>query len=208
MIRQIRLNLYQPPEYDAPGSNKSWGRFNLVSDTLLMHPAGKLVSINAEGSKIEVLSLPEGYTTDDKAPTANVYSAEGLREGLVHGPVAAAISPKGVILVLESKNRRIQAFDLGGNPVKHFGPNKDQYHVPLKTETDPVMYLDMAVEFTGYLYVLSYVTQQGLYDLPARHLQTRRRLALPHDRCQCRAAHGGLLAKCIHTQLRNPQIPG
>ena len=108
--------------------------------------------------------MPDAATADNDAPIAQAYSAQGLREGLVDGPVAAAISPKGVILILESKNMRIQAFDLGGNPARHFGAEKDQYHTPLKAETDPVMYLDMAVEYTGYLYVLSYVTQQGLYE--------------------------------------------
>jgi hypothetical protein len=35
---------------------------------------------------------------------------------------------------------------------------------PLKEENSPVTYLDMAVEYVGYLYVLSYITQQGLYQ--------------------------------------------
>ena len=164
LLRQIRLNLYEKPDFDGPESNRCWGGFNLPSDAFLLHPAGKAVSINAEFNKIEVLDLPDAATADNDAPIAQAYSAQGLREGLIDGPVAAAISPKGVILILESKNMRIQAFDLGGNPARHFGAEKDQYHTPLKAETDPVMYLDMAVEYTGYLYVLSYVTQQGLYE--------------------------------------------
>jgi hypothetical protein len=122
------------------------------------------VSINAAYSKIEILDLPDRVKTDGDAPLAHAYSAEGLREGLVNGPVSAAVSPKGVILVLEAGNRRIQAFDLGGNPIRHFGAKKNRYHVPLKAETDSVTYLDMAAEYVGYLYVLSYVTQEGLYQ--------------------------------------------
>lgn len=164
LVRQIRLNLYQKPDFDGPDSNKSWGRFNLPSDALLLHPSGKLVSINSEFDKIEVLELPDSVKTDDNAPLAQAYSGQGLREGLVKGPVSAAITPKGAILILEAKNKRIQAFDLGGNPVKHFGSKKDKYYVPLKEETSAVTYLDMAVEYVGYIYVLSYITDQGLYQ--------------------------------------------
>jgi hypothetical protein len=164
LVRQIRLALNQAPDFDGPDSNRCWGAFSLPSDGFLLHPQRKLVSINSQYDKIEVLSLPDEAATDDEAPPARVYSATGSREGLIYGPVCAAISPDGAILVLESKNRRIQAFDLGGNPAKHFGKNKNSYFVFLKAESDPVAYLDMAVEYAGYLYVLSYATRQGVYQ--------------------------------------------
>jgi hypothetical protein len=69
-------------------------------------------------------------------------------------PSAAAISPKGVILVLESGNNRIQAFDLGGNPIQYFKNQTTSYFLPLDA-TDGATYLDTAVEFSGFLYVLS-----------------------------------------------------
>lgn len=164
LARQIRLAENQKPDFDGPDSDKSWGRFNLPSDALLLHPSRKLISINSEYDKIEVLSLPDEAVHDNKAPLARVYSATGTREGLISGPICGAIAPDGAILILESKNRRIQAFDLGGNPAKHFGANKDKYYVSLKEETSAVTYLDMAVEYMGYLYVLSYITPQGLYQ--------------------------------------------
>jgi len=164
LVRQIRLNLYEKPDFDGPHSNICWGAFNCPSDALMLHPSRKLISINSEYNKIEVLSLPDVAGPDNEAPLALIYSATGTREGLISGPVCGAVSPDGAILILESVNQRIQAFDLGGNPAKRFGSAMDQYYAPLKAETSPATYLDMAVEYMGYIYVLSYITQQGLYQ--------------------------------------------
>jgi hypothetical protein len=163
IIRQIRLQLDGKPDWDAPNSNIAWGKFNHSSDAFLLHPGGKLVSINAETHKVEVLDLPDSPMTDDEAHLAQSYSGPGTREGLLKGPVAAAITHKGALLILESENRRIQAFDVGINPTPYFqGGN---YHVPLWEETQSVMYLDMAVEHTGFIYVLSYVLETFEYRL-------------------------------------------
>ncbi len=164
LVRQIRLELNQKPEFDGPESNRCWGVFNAPSDAFLLHPSRKLISINSEYDKFEVLSLPEEAVLDKEAHSALVCSGTGTREGLISGPICGAIASDGAILILESKNKRIQAFDLGGNPAPRFGSKKDKYYVPLKEETYPVTYLDMAVEFVGYLYVLSYITQQGIYQ--------------------------------------------
>src|SRR5258705_8481970 len=69
----------------------------------------------------------------------------------MQGPIHAALTAQGAILILEQKNNRIQAFDTGGNPVPYFA--NGAYFVPLK---DTATYLDLAVEYSGYLYVLSY----------------------------------------------------
>ena len=164
LARQIRLAMDQKPDFDRPDSNKCWGAFNAPSDAFLLHPARKLISVNSEYDKIEVLDLPDSAVPDEEAPLALVYSATGTREGLISGPICGAVAPDGAILILESQNRRIQAFDLGGNPAKHFGSKQDEYYVPLKEETSPVTYLDMAVEYVGYIYVLSHITDQGLYQ--------------------------------------------
>ncbi len=162
LIRQIRLS-GTTPSFDGPNSNRAWGRLNFNSDALLLHPIGKIISVNSELNKIEVLKLPKEAVPDDEAPLAQAYSGRGLREGLVDGPTLAVLTPKGTILVLETRNNRIQAFDLSANPVPHF--HKGAYHIPLKDQ--PVAYLDMAVEYTGYIYVLSYTGEPGslLYRL-------------------------------------------
>jgi hypothetical protein len=72
-------------------------------------------------------------------------------------PTHAALSPKGAVLILETGNNRIQAFDLNANPAPLF--DGGAYFVPL-TDT-PVTYPDLAVEYSGYMYVLSLDGQPG-----------------------------------------------
>jgi hypothetical protein len=87
---------------------------------------------------------------------ARTYSGVGTQPGLIMHPVGLAISPDGVILVLEDGpwNNRIQAFDLGGNPVPYFRNQDPPYYLELPATSNNT-YLDLAVEFSGYLYVLS-----------------------------------------------------
>jgi hypothetical protein len=158
VIRQVQLG--SSPGFDAPGSNRAWGKLQHPSDSLLLHPAGKIISITNTKNKFEVIDLPTGVQTDADAPFSHTYSAQGLRPGLLDGPVLAALDPDGTILVLEDGNKRIQAFDLNGNAAPIFPGN--QYYVPLKDQ--PVSrYLDFAVEFKGYMFVLSIVS--GVYTL-------------------------------------------
>ena len=153
-IRQIRLSAGGASSYDSPTSNKAFGRLQFSSDALLLHPLGKIVSLNTSASKLEVLDLPSAAVADADAPLSQVRSGFGTREGLMDAPIHAAIAAQGAILILEQSNNRIQAFDLGGNPVPYFANNA--YFVPLKDPAGTAAYLDLAVEYSGYLYVLSY----------------------------------------------------
>jgi len=153
VIRQVRLGSTNPG-YDGPDSNLAWGKLQFPSDAFLLHPGGKIVSVNSTNSKIEVVNLPQAAVPDDQAPISQTYGGRGLRQGLMDGPVLAALAPDGTVLVLESYNARIQAFDLNANPSQRFGKAKTDYYFPLKVQ--PVtQYLDFAVEFEGYMYVLS-----------------------------------------------------
>ncbi len=158
-IRQIRLSPGGVSSYDSPTSNKAFGRLHFSSDALLLHPAGKIISINSSFSMMEVLDLQDSAVADAEAPMSQLRSGVGTREGLMKGPIHAALTAQGTILILEQKNKRIQAFDLGGNPVPYFA--NGAYYVALDPsgKLDPAgnaIYLDLAVEFSGYLYVLSY----------------------------------------------------
>ena len=153
-IRQIRLSVGGASSYDSPTSNKAFGRLQFSSDALLLHPLGKIISINTSLSKLEVLDLPPAAVTDATAPLSQVRSGFGTREGLMDGPIHAALSAQGAILILESNNNRIQAFDIGGNPVPYF--DNGAYFVPAQRPAGTATYLDLAVEYSGYLYVLSY----------------------------------------------------
>jgi hypothetical protein len=152
VIRQIRLSAGNQG-FDAPYSNRAWGRLRFPSDALLLHPGRKIVSINATHSKIEVIDLPPAAVADADAPGSHTYGGRGLREGLMDSPVLAALAPDGTVLVLESGNQRIQAFDLNANPTQKFGIAKADYFFDLKDQA-VATYLDFAVEFAGYMYVL------------------------------------------------------
>jgi hypothetical protein len=87
---------------------------------------------------------------------ARTYAGTGSRPGLMRSPVAAAVSSDGVILVLEGSdgNNRIQAFDTGGNAVPYFKKQPRPHFLQLPASSN-ALYLDLAVEYSGYLYVLS-----------------------------------------------------
>ena len=171
IIRQVRLD--PTPEFDDPTKQQAWGALNLDSETLLLHPSGRLVSINNANSKIEVLKIPDAPMSDEEAKVkllADVYSGQGSRPGLIDAPCAAAVSPEGMILILEDNNSRLQAFDLGGNPVRFFTNQQTPYFLNLDATTGgDTIYLDLAVEFTGYLYVLSFNQSTNLYRLDIYH---------------------------------------
>ena len=76
-------------------------------------------------------------------------------------PAAAANTADGVILVLEAGNSRIHALDTCANPVRLFSKQPRQYVLNLTgTDSDNFEYLDMAVEYSGYTYVLTRNNQQ------------------------------------------------
>jgi hypothetical protein len=170
IVRSVSLD---PPGFAHPSEKHAWGKLNLQSTGLLLHPTGKLVSINNANHKIEVLRLPRAPMSDDDARVhllADVRSGKGSRPGLLHGPSAAAVSPDGVILILEDQHR-IQAFDTGGGPVPFFKKRtKTPYWLELTaTEAEDTQYVDLAVEFTGYLYVLSFNRRTNEYRMDLYH---------------------------------------
>ncbi len=101
-------------------------------------------------------------TDADSRRAPGAYSGPGSRDGLLNGPVCAVVAPGGAILVLEQINNRIQAFDTGANPAPFFAGAST---MPLKAQSGNVVYLDMAIEFVGYIYVLSQNTGTGLYSM-------------------------------------------
>lgn len=170
IVRQVQLD---PPSFDPPSEKRAWGKLNLTSTALLLHPTGKLVSINDTESRIETLLIPSMPMTDDDAGVhliAQIHAGPGSRPGLIDTPAAAAISPDGVVLLLEQNNNRIQAFDTGANPVQFFTKQRRPYFLNLDATTGgDTVYLDLAVEFTGYLYVLSYNQGSNVYRLDIYH---------------------------------------
>ncbi|MGP4014782.1 hypothetical protein [Saccharopolyspora sp. 5N708] len=107
------------------GNPKSWGRFPLTNiDALAIHPNRMVIGCSWREHKLALLELPSAAVDDNKAPEALVVSGQGLRQGLMQGPKALSVTPDGRILVLESENHRVQAFDTKGNPVPSFTPTE------------------------------------------------------------------------------------
>jgi hypothetical protein len=131
----------------------------MAVDRYVLHPQNRVYGISFAASKLFILKLAEKETEDAKAPFATMTSGEGFRDGLMGGPQAIAVGMDGRILILESRNQRIQAFDLDGNPVPYFkdpaNPSKKKPTMDLADPSDS-FYLDLAVEPKGYLYVLRF----------------------------------------------------
>ncbi|MCG7409287.1 hypothetical protein MH117_17860 [Paenibacillus sp. ACRRX] len=120
-LRQVNLE----DEQSGFGLNdpdlKSWGKFNLSTlDAIVVHPTGAVIAVSWEDSKMEILQIPAEPTDDAQAPDAQMVSGLGVRQGLMQGPRALAVTPDGRILILETLNQRIQSFDVQGNPVASF----------------------------------------------------------------------------------------
>lgn len=168
MIR--RVNLQGQPSFDPSGGGSSWGLLNLPSDRLLVHPSGRALSFNRANHVLETHRLPLTALADADAQRqlkAQVRSGKGSRAGLLTEPVSAAVGADGVVIVLEQGNNRLQAFDLTGNAVPYFKQQPQAEFLRLTT-TDPDAgweHLDVALEFTGLIYVLSRLGSQHRLSL-------------------------------------------
>jgi hypothetical protein len=118
-LRQVVLDEKTPFDMQ-PGM--SWGYFTEPHlDSVVVHPAGYVVGVSYQNNKMEIIQIPETGKPDPEAEPASVVSGKGVRQGLLLGPKAVTVTPDGRLLVLETLSRRIQAFDLNGNPVATFG---------------------------------------------------------------------------------------
>lgn len=159
VIRPITLD---PPAFAGVNSNQAFGVLNFEESTrCLLHPSGHLISISQSVHKIESLKLPADPMDDGTAAQyflARTCAGLGSRPGLINAPTAAAITPDGVILVLEAGNNRLQAFDVHGNALPYFQnlpKGYPPYFLPLDATQNGYSYLDIAVEFSGFIYVLA-----------------------------------------------------
>ena len=105
-------------DYD---SGLSWGAFDLPNiDALAIHPDGYALAVNSDVNKLSIVQLSPAAVADKDAPLARPFLGTGDREGLVRGPCGMAIAADGRVLLLERSNRRVQAFDVQGKPVRCF----------------------------------------------------------------------------------------
>jgi hypothetical protein len=112
----------------------SWGCFPIANpDAIAVHPDNAVVGISYQYHKLMILNLPAAAAPDDQAPQAAVLSGKGLRQGLMMGPKALTVTADGRVLILEAIGKRVQAFDIKGNPVACFGNNQPDFSI---TTTD------------------------------------------------------------------------
>ncbi len=120
-LRGVNLNGGPSSEFDY-SKEKAWGRI-ADPDTIqgfCVHPQGYVVAIDYKNHKLFALKLPAEAEVSDQSQYAVPLSGEGLMEGLMENPTAMTVSADGRILILEEGNRRVQAFDVKGNPVPSF----------------------------------------------------------------------------------------
>lgn len=120
-LRGVNLDGGESSEFDY-SKEKAWGRIS-DPDTiqgLCVHPQGYVVAIDYKNHKLFTLKLPAEAQISDQSQYAIPLSGEGLMEGLMQNPTAMTVSADGRILILEEGNRRVQAFDVKGNPVPSF----------------------------------------------------------------------------------------
>jgi len=154
-LRKVDLSYEQKPVCGplTSGSGTSYGRFPAILDDYVLHPQGFVFGINTLGNKLLKCELAKSAVPDARAPGGSMMSGEGVRAGLMQQPVAVAVGLDGVVMVLESGNARVQAFDINGNPIKYFHDKTASFMQLLNRGQST--YLDMDVEAKGYIYVLS-----------------------------------------------------
>ena len=144
-------------------SAQSWGKFASQSICkVVYHPSGFLLALNSGAEKVEYMPLPsQPYASISDAPYANQTGGAGSYIGLLNGSRSIAVTADGhTFLVLEPGNQRIQAFTVKGTSVNYFTDsegnptNVAQLYIP--NPDDTIVWLDMSVDPTGYIYVLSY----------------------------------------------------
>jgi hypothetical protein len=89
-----------------------------------------------------------------RAPLATYVAGPGTEIGLLSSPTAVAVTNPGIVIVLEAGASQLAAFDLNGNPVRYFGTGSPAAFT--LTLPGPATYLDVAVDGSGQIYVLSY----------------------------------------------------
>jgi hypothetical protein len=154
----VYVRRFDPASSPYGQDSTSCGRLHrdLSVDDLAIFQSKFLAAINSEQSKLQIVHFAPSDGSDQTAPVARLLSGYGTRSGLMDTPVAVAVTKDGTILVLEQGNGRIQAFDEYGGPVKNcFSSAPNVSFMPMAQCVSGQVYLDMAVEPTGYIYVLS-----------------------------------------------------
>lgn len=114
-------------DLDQPGFGlnqpdlKSYGKVTLENvDKMISYPDGKVIAVDWKNNAIEVIDISKEPRKDAEASEGFKGGGEGKRQGLLSGAQAISAAQDGRIFILESQNKRIQAFDSFVKPVMCF----------------------------------------------------------------------------------------
>lgn len=146
---------------DPATGNLTWDDTVSVGQFLLpvsgggLHSSGRVVAVHTDSGRfaqVQPVNTP-------RAPLAAYTAGPGTEIGLLSSPTAVAVTNPGIVLVLEvavpgaASSAQLSAFDLKGQPVRYFGADGTGFTLPLPPNAT---YLDLSVDGTGQLYLLSY----------------------------------------------------
>lgn len=153
----------------TPGANGalqvaqgSVGWFPTYLDDVAYHPKGYLVGVRAGTGALHILAVATDPTADRQAPAPTFAAGLGSREGHLAGPSLVTVTPKGTIVTLDRQPQQppqLRAFALDGNATRVLGsPDAltSIIDVPDDDGSGSRMYVGLASDGAGYLYLLSY----------------------------------------------------
>jgi hypothetical protein len=92
--------------------------------------------------------------TPGLGPLAAWAAGPGTQVGLLQSPTAVAVTNAGAVIVLEAGVPQLSAFDLNLDPIRYFGTGSTLDYT--LTLSNIFVYLDLAVDGAGQIYLLSY----------------------------------------------------
>jgi hypothetical protein len=147
-----RLNIDPTTGALSWDASVSLGFFSLPVSAAALHASGHVITVHTNSGRLGCV-LP-AKTPTPRPPLAAYSAGPGKQIGLLSSPNAVAVTAPGTIIVLEAAASQLSAFDLNGNPVRQFGSGSAKnFTLPLP---EPRAYLDVAVDGSGDIYVLSY----------------------------------------------------
>jgi len=141
---------------DPASGDLSWdpsaslGFFTLPVSAAALHSSGHVVAIHTDFGRLGRV-MP---ANTPRAPLASYTAGSGTQVGLLSSPTAVAVTNSGILIVLDAAASQLAAFDLNGNPVRQFGTATPAAFTLALLQ--PRTYLDVAVDGSGQIYVLSY----------------------------------------------------
>ena len=160
-------------------ATKNWGKFSVAVDAAAYDPVSRVMAgIDAENRRIHLLPLsPTELDDTDTSHYGNVYSVpknipgEGgasvveKLEDVLFKPVAIAFTSTGLLMVIDQNTPLgdvVRVVSSKGTPVSY-----EAFGAPfkrLKSESEPITYLDFSIDADGYFFVLKLVGRADTAD--------------------------------------------